>query len=487
MSRFFESGKDIGRYLIFLVVIILIYLGMPKEGKFKYEYSLNELWKHDDLIAPFTFAIKKTQDEVDQEENQIRESIKPYYNKVTEAEKSITDKLYNSFNYFVKQGFDTLSPIIQTLAKTRVKSTILTVFDAGIVLEKPQHKSINILHNNISKEYVTTNLYTLDDALNYISREIESDTHFGEHINMRAIRKLVEPNLSYNADLTEKKIEEELNKISVSKGIVQEGTKIIAKGNAVTEEKFQILESLRTEYEIKLDGGERNYFIHIGYLLLVTLVIIGFAIYLRQFYKPIYTSKNIILILINILGFILIGSYVVSSQSLDIYLVPFCIVPIILISFFDARIAFFSHLITVIIVSLFAPNGFEFLFIQVMVGMAVIIGISRVRYLSQFFIASLVILFVYYISFFGVKLVQVNSLRDIDYTTFLWFTGNFLLTLLAYPLIFAFEKIFGFVSDITLIEMSDLKQKTSEGFIVKSSRYIAAFVAGSQPNRSCLK
>jgi hypothetical protein len=244
-----------------------------------------------------------------------------------------------------------------------------------------------------------------------------------------------------------------------TKGIIQEGEKIISKGVFIGETKFHILESLRQEYEHHKVSSIK-YPKQMGYLLLIIFIIGGFGLYVWQFYRKIFNSnKDVFLMLGIITAFILVGTYINRQPLLNIYLVPFCIVPILLISFYEARIAFISHLIVVGIVSIFIPNSFEFLLIQIMAGLAVVIGISRVRYLSHFFLVVLSILFVYCFSYFALKLVQVNSLSEIDFSILLWFTGSFLLTLIAYPLIYAFEKMFGFITDITLIEYSDLTRK----------------------------
>jgi hypothetical protein len=128
------------------------------------------------------------------------------------------------------------------------------------------------------------------------------------------------------------------------------------------------------------------------------------------------------------------------------------------LAIFDIRIGFISHIIIISIVSLFAPNSFEFLILQLIVGLGIVVLVKRVRYLSDFFIATLLILLIYNVTYLALKLFQISSLKELHISDFSWFAENFMLTLLAYPLIYAYEKVFGFVSDITLMELSDINK-----------------------------
>ncbi|MBT7825668.1 MAG: HDIG domain-containing protein [Bacteroidetes bacterium] len=463
MSKFIDRSKALIKYLIVIAVIFLIYYTIPKEGKFKYEYAKNELWNHNDLISPFSFPIKKTAEQLDQEENDIRESFKPYYAHHNDILDNAIANIQINYEAIVEDANPQLKKgYIKLLTKL-----ISETYDKGILEDSGQgdQKStsgiiIIVKKNKSSTEVLVSSLFTLKKAREYVRDQIKKDTFLSSHVNYSQLLSLVAPNLHYDKNLSEAEFKSVLEDISTTEGVIMEGEKIISKGVKVTDDKFQILESLRLEYENQLSKGSFNYLKHLGYLLLLSLVIGGFIVYLWKFYREIYMkNKDVFLILFIITAFILLSTYVIKSTNFNIYLVPFCIVPIILISFFDARIAFISHLIVVVIVSLFSPNGYEFLLIQIIAGLAVVIVISQIRYLSQFFLATLIVLFVYYITFFGLKLIQVSTLKEIDFMNFLWFSGSFILTLLAYPLIYAFEKMFGFVSDITLIELSDLNKK----------------------------
>lgn len=454
------------RYIVFILSVLSIFLIIPKEGKFKYEYERYKLWQHDDLISPFSFAIRKTEEEINSEYNQIRVDFRPLYNKNTATVENFKEQFKKHIKDYLKVNYYTLYPGQLNLIIQKANKILDTIYLRGIIpgndpiIKQAKDSFISVNTDNIYEDIRLSDVYTPEQADLFAGNAINNDAGLNKILNISKFFKLIAPNLSYNKLLSEKMLKEKLSEVSLTKGMIQEGEKIIAKGNIVSPEKYQILQSLKSEYEYQLNSGKESYFILSGYFLLVTIIIFTFILFLRKFYRTVYRSnKNVFLILFNIIFFVSISAYIVKYSTLSIYLIPYCILPIIIMSFFDSRVAFYSHLVTVILVSVFAPNSFEFIFIQVVAGLTIIIALSRIRYLSQFFITTLFILLVYTVSYLGLKLVEVRSFREIDLTNFFWFTGSFILTLLAYPLQYAYEKLFGFVSDITLIELSDINKK----------------------------
>lgn len=474
MARISFSRKNLIRYFIFLIVIAIIFYAIPKGGKFQYEYKEKGLWQHEDLISPIQFTIKKTKSEIENEKVELKRDFKRLFIKDLEVVQKAKLEFVHSINDLVQENFDEYNFFRKNYILKKVDEFLGFIYDKGIFeiennYEIDNNDLITIVSNNLAEDRQFNSVFTLIEARNYLIENIENDSILDKALLQERFASLLHPNVFYNRELSEKKLNSELEEISLTKGLVEEGEKIIAYRNIITHQKYQMLESLRAEYELQLNKGNTNYFIYIGYLLLIALVITGFAVYLSKFHKKIFVSnKNLILILFNILAFILISIYIVSRTTFNIYVIPYCIVPIIILTFYGIRVAFIGHLIVIIIVSIFAPNGFEFLFIQTLAGFAVILGISRIRYLSQFFITAIFILFIYYVTYFGIKLIQITSLNEIDFSIFLWFTGSFVLTLLAYPLIYAFEKLFGFVSDITLIELSDINKNLLRELSIKA-------------------
>lgn len=459
--RFFENSTKVLKYILFAGFAILIFYSIPKEGRFKYEFNKNEVWQHEDMIAPFSFAVQKSEEEIESERKDILQHFIPYYNFDT----TIFDRFRSQVTLNTS---DILKPIIENsdtllLIRQKLIPAIHQLYLNGVINHADSTlqdgmNQIKLLYPGNIEELRQVNSFTpLSDLNRIVLSLIMDDELLAKVINPNALIKLLEPNVVYNKTLSEKELNSRLDKISLSKGFIKEGEKVISRGVRITDEKYQELISLKQEYITKSSNSKT---IFTGYALLTLLVLIGFLFYLHHFYKNIFNNlKDFLLIFLTITLFILIGNYAARFDFLSIYLIPFCVVPIIILSFFDSRIAFVSHLVTILITSFFAPNAYEFLFIEVLAGMAVIISVSQVKYLSQFFIATLIILVIYYISYIGIKLIQIKSIKELDYIPLLWFTGSFLLTLIAYPLVYAYEKIFLKLSDITLIELSDLNKK----------------------------
>ncbi|MEA3496750.1 MAG: HDIG domain-containing protein [Bacteroidota bacterium] len=467
MTKIMDNSKNIIRFLIPIAFVIFVFYSIPKEGKFKYEYSKYELWQHEDLSAPFTFPIHKTQKEIDADKKKLINSFLPFYSKLPNVSKQVNNKLIEKISDIYIEDYDSLSENQKIYILSISKQLIDDIYKRGIIsIEKNHFKHQSqfyftlVFPDKTAKELSLSDVIPSTEVSKYLENVFNKKPVLRRSLNIESLSSIFVADIIYNEELSETKINNELSNISLNKGLVYEGQKIISKNVKVTPEKFQILESLRLEYESSIESKKKNYLMYIGYFLLIIIITGSFVLYIFLFYKKIFNStKDLLLIFLTILLFILLSTWALKIELINIYLIPFCIVPILLLSFYDARIGFISHMITVLIISIFAPNNFEFLFIQIIAGLGVILGIYQVKYLSQFFITVLTILFVYYFSYFGIKLIQVNAISEIEFSAFIWFTGSFILTLLAYPLIFAYEKVFGLLSDITLVELSDLNKK----------------------------
>lgn len=458
-------SRDFIKFTLFAGVILLLYIFIPKVGKFKYDFEKYRLWKHDDLISPFSFAIKKTQAEIDSEYITLRKEFSPLYNRIPTTKDSVVKEFSFRTHDFLKINYYNL-PVQQ---KAQIESKIKTLFDSvykrGIIQnsvitkDKKDDFGITVITGNQGEEFHLKDLYNENSAKLYAGNIINDDQLLSKSVDIQKFFSLIKPNLIFDQDLSDKMLNSRISEVSLDKGLIQEGEKIIAKGNIVTPEKFQILQSLKDEYETQLNSGRKNYNIHLGYFIIILLTIGGLVLYLHKFYPDIYASnKKLIIILFNVLLFVILSAYVVKFTNANIYFLPFCLVPLVLLAIFDVRVAFFTHLVIISIVSLFAPNSFEFLILQLIAGLAIVVLVKRVRYLSDFFIATLMILLIYNVTYLALKLFQINSVKELQISDFSWFAENFMLTLLAYPLIYAYEKLFGFVSDITLMELADINK-----------------------------
>jgi len=275
-------------------------------------------------------------------------------------------------------------------------------------------------------------------------------------------------NVIYDEETTARVRETTLSQIPDSRGMVQRGERIISKGELVNAEKFQILESLRADYESRLGTTFKYLNILAGQALLISLTMIAFILFMISFRKDLFAeNKKLLLMLFNILFMVSIASLVIKLNNQLLYLIPFCLVPVIIRVFFDTRLAYFVHVVTMILTGFMVPNAFEFVFMQLIAGIIAIISVAELRRRSQFFLTAAAIFISYSAIYIGMLLIQDGSFENIASRQFVMFAGNALFTLFSYPLIFVFEKVFGLVTDVTLMELSD----TNSPLLRKLSQY----------------
>ena len=465
MANFIQTSATWFRYFLFLVATALIVYIIPKTGKFQFDYEKNEDWKYETLEAPFTFPVKKSEAELEEERQSVKQRFKPFYRRRAAAvqesirvfQQQILPKAYQ------EHADKSLQP--DSFYQQRGRALLKSIYQRGVIKKAKRHKKANKTRFRLVEDKEVSlasfdEFLTVQEAASQLERRMQQQETLSERFFVDAVTSAVEANIRYDRQLSKQRLEELLDDISVNYGLVEEGETIIAQGATVTEERYRTLRSLESAYESQTREGLSRYIIFGGYSLLVLFIIAIFGVYLSFFKQDVIRStKSLLLILSNIVVFILLTVYVNQNETLSIYLIPYAVLPIIMLAFFGPRVAIMAHLVVVLVGGLFVPSGLEFVFLQLTAGFMSILAMSRIRYLSQFFIASILIAFSYYVSFLGLKFIEVSAFQSIQWINLLWFTGNFVLTLLAYPLIYAHEKLFGFITDITLIEYADINKK----------------------------
>src|SRR5690554_231166 len=242
--------------------------------------------------------------------------------------------------------------------------------------------------------------------------------------------------------------------------MVQKGELIIAQGSTINNEAYQKIESLRRAYEEEARIGGDIKIVILGQLFLVGLIILLLMVFLYLFRRDIFENNRLLtLILVVVTSMLVLLSWAVDIELANLYFIPFCIVPIIIRVLFDTRMALNIHLLMVLLAAYFVPNSFEFVFLQLTAGMVAIYSIKTLVKREQFLLSSLFILATYIIAFLGMVLIRNGTVGDLRWVDFVPFVVSVLLTLLAYPLIYAFERFFGITSDVTLMELTNTNSK----------------------------
>jgi len=445
--------------------VFFVTLFLPKQARFRFEYEKGKTWMQKDLYSPYNFAIQKTNEEIENDKNEVLNSVLPVYLNDTELADNSIEAFNSEFDSkWISSGIDENQKVLYQSLGIKLLESIYTRGLINPVLKYQRNGpnyNFSLLNNNVAVQLNTADAYTTISALKFIKGQIEEDTLIrNANWILRLVTNHLKANYVYNDILTNKLEENALNSISTTRGMVQKGELVVAKGTMVNAGIYQKLESLRAAYEedAKVAGDRR--LVLLGQLLLAGLIISLLMVFLYLFRKDIYAdNRQISLILLVITGMLVTLSWAIKIKAPSVYYIPFCIVPIIIRILFDTRLALNIHLLVVLIAGFFIPNSFEFAFLQISAGMVAIYSIKNLIKREQFLISALLILLNYFIAFLGISLIRDGSFRDIEWLNFVPFIFSVLLSLLAYPLIYAFERMFGITSDVTLMELTNTNSK----------------------------
>ena len=440
---------------------LFICLVLPKQARFKFEYDKGKVWTQKDLVSPFAFAIQKTPEQLENDRKQIFKSVKPIYRYESQVETSSIEEFTIALSAQAKQW--QLSQPLQKEYTLLGVDLLQRVYTQGVARYLPKYKQLEpyynfiVVNNALATEKNTLDVHDIEGAKSVLKNAIEEqEVVVQKQAFYQLISQFVSENLVFDERLTDKLEKEAYTNISPTLGMVQKGELIISDGDIINAETFQKLESLRIAFEGDPLLRASRQWLFIGQLILVGLIVSLLMIFLYLFRKDIFQDhRKLSLILVVICGMILTLSWAIKLNMPNIYFIPYCIVPIIIRILFDTRLALNIHLLVVLIASFWVPNSFEFAFLQIAAGMTAIYSIKKLVRREQFLISALLILSTYIIAYFGILLIKDASFVKIEWTNFIPFAISVLLTLLAYPLIYVFEKLFAITSEITLMELSN--------------------------------
>lgn len=447
-----------GLFIISIVVIILL---LPTTSLDPFQFEIGKPWQNDLLTAPYDFPIYKTSNDLAIERKKIETSASyfeydstVYYSEIENLTK-LENKLRSEYTLTTEDS----------IALSYIKIKLKDIYNDGIISVSDlkvatAHKDSTIMlkRNKITSANHVEKLYTPSSAFSELKKNLPANIST-QWLSLWKIESYITPNVFYDATTTNMVKTERINNISISEGMVQMGERIIDRGDIVTEEKAKILNSLSKEKELK--QGETFYErskLLMGRSLLIICLMALFYVYLRLFRKQFYNSKRIVtLLLLMIVAFCCTTSLIItySSPSL-IYIIPFAILPIIVSTFFDTRTALYANYIAIFISSIVVPSPFEFVLLQATAGMVTISSLRDLSQRSQLVRTAIIIFFTYCLFFLGYGLTSDSSIFEVNWINFVFFLINGVLLLFAYPFIYIIEQIFGFISNVRLMELSDI-------------------------------
>lgn len=460
--------KTIQLVLMYLVAVLLIYFLFPREGKFRYEYTKNTPWMHETLVAPFDFPVYKPELQLQQERDSLLSHSHLYFRYDSLVEKSVKSTFEGEYIQMAESMGLTAHPA-DTWRKTGelIQTLLDDIYEVGILERHPalEEKEIDletvmIFKSGVAEERVMAILYTPMTAYEHLTKQLEAFNEGSLAVLGRMnLNEYLRPNMLYDAEMTLKVRQAATEQLTLTSGMVQSGQRIIALGELVTQSEFLIIESLRREYESNPNVEKNYFFVYIGQALLVLLIFMSLLWFIYFFRKDILANSRYTLFILSlIVVMVALTRAAATNEAVSVYVIPFILVPIFLKTFFDSRFALFVHVITLLLAAFWVPNSYQFLLMNFLVGVVSIFTLRSYYKRGILFYTALFVLLSYAGIYIVLSLLQEGDFNQINWINVLWLAGNSLLIMTVYPLVFIFERVFGFLSDATLFELSDTNQ-----------------------------
>lgn len=394
---------------VLVAAAVIAYMFVRKNSAFDYRYEIDKPWRYATLNAPMDFPIYKTDKEIAGEKEKILESFYPYF---------------------------------KVLNQKALKDTILIVSEEDLNwLENEKYKKINLLNGK------------KDNSDKWLVQKLKAEVKW----NSTTLAPKID--IVLDKAYTDSVRTQKLAAIIPTEGLIRKGEKIIERGEIVSEYHYQVLQSLARKYDNQTADGTRHIMMTIGNSVIVLLFLSMFVLYLLVF-RPDYLRKTSVILFICLQMLIVIGlTLLLLELKYTVYFIPFVWIPILTRVFLDSRTALFSHITTVMILSVLVPAPEEFIFVQMMAGMIAVSSLSDMTRRAQLAQTAGWILLGQSLTYTALTITQPDGFHALDITTYIAFAVSAILTIGSYGLIYLFEKIFHFISSITLVELTDINSE----------------------------
>lgn len=462
------NNKDKRRILAFLYrVLIVVFVVtpivwmLPREKKFNYSFELGNPWRHGLLTAEYDFPIYKEKNRLMHEQDSVLKLFRPYYI----LDENIATTSIREFGDSCRKVYNSIFP--SSSYKSFLSARLQDVYEQGILtvseydrLRSDSISSIYIIRGNVATEKKLRDVLTEKRAYSDI---VLSDARgYSSNVMRRCnLNKFIVPNLVYDSVRSNLAREELLMRISAATGSVMKGQKIIDRGEIVNTETYNILKSLELESIKRRDTNSKMDVMVLGQVVYVLVLILCFFMYLDIF-KPMYLRRrrHALLIFGLLVLSSMITSFFVKNYSAEyVYALPYTIVPIVIGIFFDTRTAVIINMVNTLICSMSLSSPSMFIALQFVGGLVGVYSLRELSQRSQLFKTAFLVFVAYSVTYLAIELISEASFDKVNYHRYIYFTANSVILLFTYPLLFLLEKIFGFTSNVTLVELSNINNK----------------------------
>ena len=459
MEKFYSSRKlkwrnFLSRTLLVLITVLLIVWALPRNESKQFRYDIGKPWMYGSFIAKFDFPIYKTDETIKEQEDSLLETYQPYYNYDPAVEKKQVSKFLADY----QNGIPGLPHNYVRLIADRLHR----LYQAGI-MDTPEYNEayrdstsqVRLVSGNSAQSISLACVYSTLSAYEqlFIDEQIAMQRPILQRCNLN---NYIEPNLIYDKGKSETERNDLLSSIPPASGMVMSGQKVIDRGDIVDEYTYRVLSSF--EREIKRRSATQTQITNtvIGQVIFVTLMVFLFTMYLGLFRRDYFNKPRSIAMLYTLMTlFPVVVSLMMRHNFLSVYMLPFAMVPIFVRVFMDSRTAFVCHVTMILICTTAVRYQYEFIIIQLVAGLIAIYSLRELTRRAQVFKTAILVGIGSTFVYLALQLMQDNDFSSMDHDMYYHFVVNAVLLLIAYPMMYIIEKMFGFVSSVTLFELSN--------------------------------
>ena len=467
----FKTSEDsywrnlLTRSVLVIVSVVIIVWFLPRNSGPQFRYDVGKPWMYGSLIAKFDFPIYKTDEAIKAEQDSLLIQLEPYYNYKENVEKEQIAKFYEKY----KDGIPGLSKDYVTTIIDRLHR----LYQAGIMNQSDYSKNfkdstsfVRVVNGKTATSVPINCIYSTMAAYEqlFMDEKLGAQRQILQKCNLN---EYLTPNLTYDKERSETERADVISSVAIASGMVLTGQKIIDRGEIVDEHTFRVLSSFEREMVRRSANSSEVSSTIAGQTLFVGIIMILFTLYIALFRKDYFEKPRSLMMLYALITiFPILVSLMMEHNVLSVYVLPFAIVPIFIRVFMDSRTAFISHVVMTLICAAAVKYQYEFIIIQLVAGLVAIYSLRELSQRAQLFKTAILVTLASCAVYFALQLMQDNSILTMDHSMYKHFIANGVMLLFAYPLMLVVEKMFGFISNVTLIELSntskDLLRKMSE-------------------------
>ena len=454
MQFFYKYQSFIYKVILFLITVFCLVYLFPRSGGFKYNYQTGKPWPYETLLAPFDFPIAKSEEELNAERQAVAQESPLIFTRDTLAEQRSLDRTRK----WIRQQVTPFSSSRILRDWDRYLNNLYSpgLIDASFAIQSA--KPILVVRDNSAQKLLFSDL-KINDSLPFSNESALLNGIIANASNRLILNEYIESNLVLDSLLTRQKLEESLSLILPTRGVVAEGERIIAQGEVVDQKRFQILNSLRVEYLSDLWASSEQSIV-IGYSILVSILIFLTFLFLWRYRPLVYENNTKVVFVFSTILIMVAAIKLAMTYNINfVYVVPLCIVPLLLKTFFDTRLAFFVFLMGLFLIGFMVPSDFSFIFMQLVAGAIATLTMPDLYKRANLFVVAVLIVVSYVFCYISFHMIYEGNLSTVSLDNLGFLLINGLGILFVHPLVYIFEKIFGLVSDLSLLELSDTNSK----------------------------